>query len=68
MHLAMQDHGFGGCILQEVRIDAEPHDGLVPAMILQSMIENAYRQGLSRLEGEGVLLIEARREPSRIKI
>jgi two-component system LytT family sensor kinase len=68
MYLAMQDRRFGGRILQEIRIDPELHDALVPAMILQPIIENAYRHGLSRLEGEGVLLIDARRETSRIKI
>jgi two-component system LytT family sensor kinase len=68
MYLAMQDRRFGGRILQEIRIDPELHDALVPAMILQPIIENAYRHGLSRLEGEGVLLIEARRETSHLKI
>jgi hypothetical protein len=68
MYLAMQDRRFGGRILQEIRIDPELHDALVPAMILQPIIENAYGHGLSRLEGEGFLLVEARRELSRVKI
>ena len=68
MYMAMQDRRFSGRIRQEVRIAPELHDALVPAMILQPIVENAYAHGLSRLEGKGDISIEARREKNRLRI
>jgi len=66
MYMAMQDRRFAGRIHQEIRVDPELHDALVPVMILQPIVENAYGHGLSRLEGKGILAIEARRDGSRL--
>ena len=68
MYMSMQARRFAGRIHQEVSIDPELHDALVPAMILQPIVENAYAHGLSRLEGSGVLMIAAARESSRLTI
>jgi len=68
MYMAMQDRRFGGRIDQEIRVQPELHDALVPAMILQPILENAYRHGLSHLSGPGVLKIEARREAARVRL
>ena len=46
----------------------ELHDALVPAMILQPILENAYRHGLSHLPDTGVLKIEARKENARVRL
>jgi two-component system LytT family sensor kinase len=68
MYMAMQDRRFTGRIRQQISVDPELHDALVPAMILQPIVENAYGHGLSQIEGEGVLRIEARRENEHIRI
>jgi two-component system, LytTR family, sensor kinase len=68
LYLAMQDRRFGSRIRQSVEIDSELHDALVPAMILQPIVENAYAHGLSKLDRGGVLSIEARRVGNRMRL
>lgn len=68
MYMAMQDRRFGGRICQEVSVQPELHDALVPAMILQPILENAYRHGLSHLPGTGLLKIEARKENAHVRL
>jgi LytS/YehU family sensor histidine kinase len=57
-YLAMQDRRYAGRVTRTVSIDPELHDALVPAMILQPIVENAYAHGLSKLSGGGHLSIE----------
>jgi len=62
MYMAMQGSRFAGRIIQEVQVDPELHDALIPAMILQPIVENAYVHGVSRLECDGLLVIQVNRE------
>jgi two-component sensor histidine kinase len=68
MYLAMQDLRFSGRIRQEISVDPELHDALVPAMLLQPLIENAYCHGLSRIQRDGVLSITAHRKDSMLQL
>ena len=68
MYMAMQDRRFGGRIRQEIYVQPELQDALVPAMILQPILENAYQHGLSYLSGPGVLKIEARKENAHVRL
>jgi two-component system, LytTR family, sensor kinase len=68
MYLAMQGRRFGGSVEQTVIVDAELHDALVPAMILQPIVENAYAHGLSKLDGGGFLAITAQREKNHVRL
>ena len=68
MYLAMQDLRFAGRVRQEISVDSGLHDALVPAMLLQPLIENAYCHGLSRIQRDGVLVIAARREDSMLQL
>jgi two-component system, LytTR family, sensor kinase len=68
MYVDMQDRRFGGRICQEIYVQPELHDALVPAMILQPILENAYRHGLSHLSDNGILKIEAHQENGRVKL
>jgi two-component system, LytTR family, sensor kinase len=61
MYLAMQERRFTGRVRQQLSVHPELHDALVPAMILQPLIENAYTHGLSKLDSNGLLVIEASR-------
>ena len=66
VYLSMQDQRYSGRVARDIAIDSELHDALVPAMILQPIVENAYAHGLSKLEKDGELLIEAHRQADRV--
>jgi len=51
-----------------VSVEPELYDSLVPAMILQPIIENAFTHGLSRVDKDGLLVIEAHRMHNRIML
>ena len=68
MYLAMQDRRFAGRVRQELEVDPKLHDALVPAMILQPIVENAYAHGLSKMNSNGLLAINASREGCHLKI
>ena len=68
MYLAIQHQRYSGRVHEEVRVEPELHDALVPAMILQPIIENAYSHGLSLLDTGGHLVVEARRTGGRLKL
>jgi hypothetical protein len=68
MYLAMQDRRFTGRIRQEVHVESDLHDALVPAMLLQPVIENAYTHGLSKLERDGVIAVDVRRRDATLMI
>ena len=68
MYLAMQERRYGSRVQQSVTVDAELHDALVPAIILQPIVENAYAHGLSKLDSGGFLAIEAHRAGKRMRL
>jgi hypothetical protein len=68
MYLAMQERRFTGRVHQQLWVHPELHDALVPAMILQPLIENAYTHGLSRLDSNGLLHIEASKKDSHLTL
>jgi LytS/YehU family sensor histidine kinase len=68
MYLAMQDRRFAGRVRQEMKVDPHLHDALVPTMILQPIVENAYAHGLSRISSNGLLTVEAASEGSRLRL
>src|SRR5208282_2188404 len=54
-YLALQDQRYAGRVTRTLSVDPELHDALVPAMILQPIVENAYAHGLSKLDRDGKL-------------
>jgi two-component system LytT family sensor kinase len=66
VYLAMQDQRYAGRVRRDISIDSDLHDVLVPAMFLQPIIENAYAHGLSKIERDGELLIEAHRRNGKV--
>jgi two-component system, LytTR family, sensor kinase len=66
VYLAMQDQRYAGRVRRDISIDSDLHDVLVPAMFLQPIVENAYAHGLSKIERDGELSIEAHRRNGRV--
>lgn len=68
LYLGMQQRRHAGLVRQEFRVDPKLYDALVPTMILQPLVENAYAHGLSKLCGEGQLVISAELEGSSMQL
>jgi LytS/YehU family sensor histidine kinase len=68
VYLSMQDRRYAGRVQRDIFIDSELHDALVPAMFLQPVVENAYAHGLSKIESDGELLIEAHRQADNVTL
>jgi len=57
---------FQGNLQVSVRVEPEVRDALVPNLILQPLVENAVKHGVSKLEGVGRIEIMARRVGERV--
>ena len=68
LYLAMQGRRYSGRVKQSIRVDPELHDALIPTMLLQPLVENAYVHGLSRTESAGTLVLEVRKAEHRMRI
>lgn len=68
MYLALQDIRSAGRVRQETRIEPPLYDALVPTMLLQPLIENAYVHGLSKVSDGGYLKIAAKEFSGRLMI
>jgi two-component system, LytTR family, sensor kinase len=67
MYLSLQDIRSAGQVRQRISIDPRLYDALVPTMILQPLVENAYVHGLSRVN-EGLIEITAKEEHGQLSI
>jgi len=65
-YLAMQDRRYTGRVTRTLSVDPDLHDALVPAMILQPIVENAFVHGLSKLDRGGELTVEVRRRGDHV--
>lgn len=68
MYLSLQDFRSAGQVRQDISIDPRLYDALVPTMILQPLVENAYIHGISRLNSGGLIEIKAKKEGRRLCI
>jgi two-component system, LytTR family, sensor kinase len=66
--LLMQDRRYAGRVTRHMSIDPELYDALVPAMILQPIVENAYVHGLSKIDKNAELSIEAHRNAGELTL
>jgi len=66
--LAIEKVRFGERLQVEETITAAAKDCLVPPMIVQPLVENAIKHGISRLTAGGTIRIEARCAGSQLKI
>jgi two-component system, LytTR family, sensor kinase len=57
---------FQGQVHVDLRADADVRDALIPNLILQPLVENAVKHGISKLAGGGHIPVEARRSGERV--
>ncbi len=65
-YLDIQQIRFQGRLEVRQEIDPEVQDALVPNLILQPLVENAIKHGVSRLETVGRITLRAWREGDRL--
>jgi two-component system, LytTR family, sensor kinase len=68
MYMSIQQMRFTGKVHSYVAIDPEVLDALVPTMILQPLMENAYVHGVALTRGEAFLGIEAQNQAGQLRI
>ena len=59
---------FQGQLRVDIHVDDNVRDALVPNLILQPLIENAIKHGISKLSSGGYIEVTARREAERVII
>ncbi|MBL8548529.1 MAG: histidine kinase [Hyphomonadaceae bacterium] len=68
IYLEIEAVRFGDNLRVECDVPAELHDCQVPSLLLQPIIENAIKHGVSRLPDGGWIHIRAQREGARLKL
>lgn len=67
-YLAIQRIRFGSHLRIEIAVAQDVRTALVPSLILQPLVENAIRHGISRRGSGGTVRVEAREEQSRLVV
>jgi hypothetical protein len=65
-YIEIMEIRFQGRLRIEVKADEETLPALVPRLILQPLVENAFEHGAARAAGEGVVQIAARRRGAEL--
>jgi two-component sensor histidine kinase len=68
LYLDIQQMRFSDRLKVEMHVEPEVLDALVPNLILQPLVENAIRHGISRRAVSGVVGVEARRDNGSLRI
>jgi sensor histidine kinase YesM len=67
-YLAIQKIRFGENLKVEVHVDPDVKHALVPSLVVQPLVENAIRHGISRRATGGNVLIAANKSGDRVEI
>jgi two-component system LytT family sensor kinase len=67
-YLAIEEVRFADRLRIRWAVDASVMDALVPHLILQPLVENAFRHGIARREGSGLLEIGATRAGQQLRL
>jgi two-component system, LytTR family, sensor kinase len=59
LYVSIQQLRFGDRVRHKIDVAPEAWDALVPTMILQPIVENAYVHGISKSLGQGAITIKA---------
>lgn len=68
LYLDIQQMRFSDRLKVEMQVEPEVLDALVPNLILQPLVENAIRHGVSRRAAAGVVGLSARRDDGSLRI
>jgi two-component system, LytTR family, sensor kinase len=68
LYVSIQQLRFGDRVSHSVEVEPEAWDALVPSMILQPIVENAYVHGIARSVGKGTITIKASVEGDKLCI
>jgi len=68
LYLAMQAQRYAGRVEQSLHFDPELYDALVPAMLLQPIVENAFVHGLSKIDANGKLDVDVRKRGEKVSV
>lgn len=68
LYLGIQKMRFRETVYHYVAIEPEVLDALVPTMILQPIVENAYMHGVAKTRGQAFLGIEAQNHEGQLRI
>lgn len=68
LYLDIEKVRFGERLQLEFAIDSDTQDALVPTMLLQPIIENSIKHGISKVESGGTIAIRARRDGQQLII
>jgi two-component system, LytTR family, sensor kinase len=68
LYLSIQKTRFRGTVHHYVAIEPEALDALVPTMILQPIVENAYMHGVAKTIGEAFIGIEGQTHEGQLRI
>jgi sensor histidine kinase YesM len=61
-YLAIERVRFADRLRVRIEVDPDAVDGLVPCFLLQPMVENAIKHGISQCENEGLVEVSATRQ------
>jgi two-component sensor histidine kinase len=67
-YLAIEQTRFGSRLQVGLHIAPESADALVPAMILQPLVENAVKHGIAQMVGDGWITVQSQVTERRIRI
>ena len=67
-YLRIEEARFGDRLKVEWDIDASAAGAMIPPFIMQPLVENAFRHGISRRTDDSVLRISARRDNGSLRI
>jgi hypothetical protein len=67
-YLAMQARRYAGRVEHALSVDPGLYDALVPSMLLQPIVENAFVHGLSKITTTGELKLAIERDGKQMKI
>jgi signal transduction histidine kinase len=65
-YLEIMEIRFQGRLQVELRVSSAALDAMVPTLILQPLVENAVKHGVSKVEGTGRIVISAERDGERV--
>jgi two-component system, LytTR family, sensor kinase len=68
LYVSIQQLRFGDRVRHDILVAPEAWDALLPTMILQPIIENAYVHGIAKCLGAGTITIEAGVEGDSLRV